>query len=281
MRFLGKTTTLADHPELDLIETIYDSLDAGDPAAGLALARKELGAGEADDPVLRFLAGVCLLELDRPAEAVSDLTRGVDLDPEDAEFVATLALAQFRCCRFEDAERTAAKGMELSQPLPDGTYVAALLRERTGEFAEADSLFDQAADADPERFPRPSRMSSDDFAASVEQARRHLPVPFRRHLDDEIVLIVDPLPADELLQEETPPLDPELLGLFVGIPLTERDLQSIGAEFPARIYLFKRNLERFTSSADELAEQIAVTLYHELGHYLGLDEDQLEELDFG
>ncbi len=281
MRFLGRTTTLDDHPELDLIETIYDALDAGDPSAALELARRELGAGGEDDPVLRFLAGVCLVELDRPAEAVSDLTRAVELDSDDAEFVATLALAQFRCCRFEDAERTAAQGVELPQPLPDGIYVAGLLRERTGDFEQADAMFDQAADADPERFPRPSRMSSDDFAACVERARQHLPDPFRGHLDDEIVLIVDPLPADELLQEESPPLDPELLGLFVGVPLTERDLQSTGGEHPARIYLFKRNLERFTSSTEELAEQIAVTLYHELGHYLGLDEDQLEELDFG
>ncbi len=272
---------MADHPELDLIETIYDALDAGDPAAALELARRELGAGGQDDPVLRFLSGVCLVELDRPAEAVPDLIRAVELDSEDAEFVATLALAQFRCCRFEDAEQTSTKGLELSQPLPDGAYVAALLRERAGDFAEADALFDQAADSDPERFPRPFRMGRDEFTACVERARAHLPDPFRRHLDDEIVLIVDPLPADELLQEESPPLDPELLGLFVGIPLTERDLQSTGAEFPARIYVFKRNLERFASNADELAEQIAVTLYHELGHYLGMDEDQLEELDFG
>jgi predicted Zn-dependent protease with MMP-like domain len=45
--------------------------------------------------------------------------------------------------------------------------------------------------------------------------------------------------------------------------------------------LFKRNLERSAGDAAELAEQIRVTLYHELGHYLGLDEDALEDLGYG
>ena len=52
-----------------------------------------------------------------------------------------------------------------------------------------------------------------------------------------------------------------------------------GGGLPPRIHLFQRNLERFAVDREELQEEIAVTLYHELGHYLGLDEEELEELD--
>jgi predicted Zn-dependent protease with MMP-like domain len=55
----------------------------------------------------------------------------------------------------------------------------------------------------------------------------------------------------------------------------------VGGELPPTIHLFRRNLERIATDADDLAEQITITLYHELGHYLGMEEDELEELDFG
>jgi predicted Zn-dependent protease with MMP-like domain len=118
------------------------------------------------------------------------------------------------------------------------------------------------------------------FDRELQVARDRLPGEFRRHLDA-VHLIVDDIPDTALLQEEEPPLDPELLGLFVGSPLIERSsFSGTGGDLPPRIYLFKRNLERCVAEPDELAEQIAVTLYHELGHYLGLDEEDLEELEF-
>ncbi len=91
-----------------------------------------------------------------------------------------------------------------------------------------------------------------------------------------LTLVADP---DGLLVEENPPLDPELLGLFAGVPLDQKSYLSAGGELPPQIYLFKRNLERF-ARPEELATQVAITLYHELGHYLGMDEEDLEELDF-
>jgi predicted Zn-dependent protease with MMP-like domain len=75
-------------------------------------------------------------------------------------------------------------------------------------------------------------------------------------------------------------LTPELLGLFTGVPLDRQSQTSAGGELPPRIYLFKRNLERNVRGTAELAEQIRVTLYHELGHYLGLEEDDLEQAGF-
>jgi predicted Zn-dependent protease with MMP-like domain len=133
---------------------------------------------------------------------------------------------------------------------------------------------------EPEWFPRPTRLTADAFERQLSAAREALHEPFKRHLDG-LDVIVDDLPADELLLDSEPPLDPEqLLGMFVGVPLDEQSSFSLGGELPPQIFLFKRNLERYVSGPEELAEQIRVTLYHELGHYLGMDEEDLEGVGY-
>jgi predicted Zn-dependent protease with MMP-like domain len=70
---------------------------------------------------------------------------------------------------------------------------------------------------------------------------------------------------------------PELLGLFVGAPNTESSAD-LNAELPPRIFLFQRNLERAAKDRAALREEIRVTLYHEIGHLLGFDEDGVAEM---
>ena len=121
-------------------------------------------------------------------------------------------------------------------------------------------------------------MSEAEFAEVIKEAGRALPETFQKHLDD-VVVTIEQMPSLAILTAESPPLDPRLLGLFSGVPLPDQVNQGPGAELPARILLFQRNLERFAVEREELVEQITITLYHELGHYLGLDEDELEKID--
>lgn len=267
-----------EDPDLAAIEAIYDALDAGDADGALARVRAVIEAEEADDPVLHFLAGVALVELDRAAEAVQELRRAVELDPDDAEFRANLALALFLGCEFVEASREASRAVECDPQLPDAHHVRALTLEREDRWDEADEHFRRAERIDPDAFPAPRRISRDEFEAEVGRAAERLSEEFRRYLD-EVAVTVDDLPADEILRDETPPLDPELLGLFVGTALDQRSAFSPGGELPPRILLFKRNLERVYPERDELVVQIARTLHHELGHYLGLDEDELRAID--
>jgi len=267
-------------PELDVVEAIYDALDADDPERALRLARQALAEDEGDDPVIHFLAGMALLELEEPERAAESLARATEIDPDDAEIRANLALALFRACRFADGTLQADRAAESDPSLPDALYVRGLLLEREGSIDRADEQFARAAELDPDRFPRPSRLTDEEFEAQIERARASLPAEFTRHLD-EVAVTVEPVPSDEILFEEDPPMDPELFGLFVGVPLTDRSNFSPGGELPPRILLFKRNLERCFPEPGELVLQIAVTLYHELGHYLGMDEDELEAIDLG
>jgi predicted Zn-dependent protease with MMP-like domain len=261
-------------PDLQPIEAIYDALDREDPLGALRLAREAARRTTEGDPVLHFLAGVALLELDRPDEAARELRRATDLDPDDAEFRANLALALFRGCEFESGRVESARALESDPSLPDAHYVHGLLLERGGRLDEADDHLKRAAKLDPDAFRTPRRLAQEEFDRCLDRAAGLLTDEFREHLN-EVTVIVDDLPPDAILRDELPPLDPELLGLFVGVSLGDRSVMSVGGEVPPRILLFKRNLERSFPDPAELTEQIARTLHHELGHYLGLDEDEL------
>ena len=267
---------MATDPEPELVEAIYDALERGDPAQAWDLTRQALVLSDGD-PVLHYLAGHALLEMDRPAEAVVELRRATELEPGDEEFRLHLAWALFRACEFDAARHEIQRVKQTQPPLPELHHVRGLCSERAGELQDADREFQRAAELDPETFPAPSRFSNEEFERQLDVARAALHEDFRRHLDS-VTILVEELPTEELLTEELPPLDPEhLLGLFSGVPLNLQDSFSPGGELPPRIYLFKRNLERYTSGTEELVEQIRVTLYHELGHYLGLTEEELEQ----
>jgi predicted Zn-dependent protease with MMP-like domain len=265
-------------PDLEAVERIYDALDGGNPEEALRIARQALASGDRSDPVVHYLAGSSLLELDRPDEAVSVLRRAAELDEDDADVRADLALSLYLCCRFDEARIEAAKALELDERSPDAHHVTAVLLERAGRFKEADRHFENAAQLDPERFARPLRIGSHEFEQHILRAREMLDDRLNRILD-EVVVTVEPLPSDAILFDENPPLSPETLGLFVGVPLTARSSFSAGGELPPRILLFQRTLERIFAEPDELADEIAITLRHELGHYVGREEDELGELD--
>ena len=69
----------------------------------------------------------------------------------------------------------------------------------------------------------------------------------------------------------------DVLGLYEGVALTERDSYGFG-ELPDRIVLFREPLLAVVESIDELRDEIHVTLVHEIGHYYGIDDEQLHKL---
>jgi predicted Zn-dependent protease with MMP-like domain len=269
----------AKHTEDDdrLVEEIYDALDEGTPERALASARIALHDAP-DDPVLHFLAGVALRELDRAGEAVREFGHAIASDPDDPEFRAARAQALFATCRFGEARGDAEAALVNDEAHADALWVLGLVMEREGRFDEADTKFGAAARVDPERFQPPVRLSHDSFAGVVASAGAMLPEEFRICLDEVPVVVCD-LPSELILTDEVPPLDPELLGLFVGTARTERTFAAPGIEPPPRILLFQRNLERFARDAAELTREIARTLHHELAHYLGFAEEDMADLD--
>ncbi len=108
------------------------------------------------------------------------------------------------------------------------------------------------------------------FDALVAQAARALPDRYREELQ-RIAVVVEPRPRRHLGEP------PDLLGLFVGPQVGDSDETRAGA-LPPTIILFQRNLERAAQDRDELFDEIRVTLYHELAHALGFEEDDVADM---
>ena len=263
---------------LDPMDAAWDALEAGEPAQALALVDRVL-ADDENDPHAHLLAGLALLDLGSPVVAADHLRRATLLDPGAADARAHLADALFRSCKFEAAEAEAQRAMSVDPEMPLAHHVLGLAFERRGQLVDADRAFDRAVALDPDSFVPPTRMTDAEFEQHVIETIDSLPDQFRAALDA-VAVTVEAVPLDAILFDEDPPLDPGLLGLFVGVPLTEQSSFS-PAESTPRIFLFQRNLEKFAASRARLVEEIAVTLQHELGHYLGMSEDEIEDAGHG
>lgn len=156
---------------------------------------------------------------------------------------------------------------------PDRADLEARIREAAGEFDAADKLFAEAARLDPGQFPEPVRMKAEDFRAILDEVLASLPDPIRAAVD-EVPVLVEAKPRAPMA-DQAPHVTPEILGLFVGTPVGEK-LRASG--YGDVVLLFQRNLERAGTTREEVAQEIRITLLHEYGHYLGFDEDGLEDL---
>ena len=107
------------------------------------------------------------------------------------------------------------------------------------------------------------------FEAIVEEALDALPEQLLANLDN-LIFVVEDEPED----------GSDSLGWYEGTALTERDQYGYG-QLPDRIVLFRGPLTRMCLSEDELYDEIWITLVHELGHYHGIDEEQLHALGWG
>jgi predicted Zn-dependent protease with MMP-like domain len=104
--------------------------------------------------------------------------------------------------------------------------------------------------------------------------------------EDHVRRAVDSLPPElrramsnvEILVEDENPEDPDLFGLYLGIPLVERDSHYAGV-LPDKIAIYRLPLEEeFGDDPDVLEEEIRITVLHEIAHHFGIDEDRLAEL---
>lgn len=115
------------------------------------------------------------------------------------------------------------------------------------------------------------------FEALVNEAFQSIPAGFRKRLQNVAVMVEDE-PEPELLAEmEIEPPD-SLYGLYHGTPLPERTW-GFGNNLPDRITLYQWPIEEDCDDEDEIRAVIGETLIHEVGHYFGMSEEEIEEIE--
>ena len=117
-----------------------------------------------------------------------------------------------------------------------------------------------------------------EFDRALEKALRLLPSVFQDALAN-VAIIVEDRPSRRLLDELGVSGDETLYGFFHGIPLPERSVNDSG-NLPDAISIYRKPLEDDFPDPVELAGEIRVTLLHEIGHYFGMEEEELERLGY-
>ena len=119
-------------------------------------------------------------------------------------------------------------------------------------------------------------MTSPEFVRVVRQAYDEMPVEIIRRLENVAVLVEEwPVPDEQDLEGSSG----TLFGLYIGVPVAERE----GGDpvLPDRIEIYRQPILRNCSSRAEAELEIKITLWHEIGHYLGLSEEALRKLNYG
>jgi predicted Zn-dependent protease with MMP-like domain len=120
-------------------------------------------------------------------------------------------------------------------------------------------------------------MTKERFTKLVEEALQGIPRRFRDAVRN-VAVVVEDEPSPELLAEmEIEPGD-TLFGLYHGTPLTQRDV-AYGNTLPDRISIYQRPIEEACQDEDDIRQCVAETVIHEFGHYFGLSEEEIEEIE--
>jgi predicted Zn-dependent protease with MMP-like domain len=284
----------------------------GEPDKAMNLLEKASAiAADWSAPEL-WIAEILAEDLDRPSDAIGHAAIALDRAEEEDEFLDALALkagleiglGKLKAARATLSELPAASEVQLPAAL---ALDLAYLFLDAGDGEEAQRRFQVLADAQVEEAEacyglglcaedrgdestkrqvwlrvlaidgatalKPAHMSEGEMAEVAEQALKELPERARKLIENVPILVVD-LPARDEVEQG---LDPRLLGLFTGTAHSDSALLG-GAPQGTQILLFRKNLERMALDADDLREQIRITLLHETGHFFGMSEEALAEV---
>jgi predicted Zn-dependent protease with MMP-like domain len=120
-------------------------------------------------------------------------------------------------------------------------------------------------------------MTRREFLKLVDDALETIPPRFRDAMQN-IAIVVEDEPTDEQLEDVGIEPPDTLLGLYEGTPLTERQWAD-GNRLPDKITLFQGPIEDTSETDDDIVIAIGETLIHEVGHYFGLSEEEIEEIE--
>lgn len=109
----------------------------------------------------------------------------------------------------------------------------------------------------------------EEFEELVAEALDTLPPDLARLIDNVVVVVEDDAPED----------DPDLLGLYSGIPLTERGTWYAGV-LPDRITIYRLPTLAMCETVEEVVEEVEITVVHEIAHHFGINDDRLHELGY-
>ena len=264
---------------LDRIEILIEEFQDIGEAFELADTMLE---GPLEAPVeaeVYYLKAKALYYQDEIEPALFLLRRALQTHPDVPAYLAFEGQILLDLGRLESARSSLDRALGCEPDNAHAIYYLAHALDHLGQRRRAEGLFQQAARIAPDLFPLPVRMESSEFRAVAEAALAELPAAIAAYIAN-CPILIEELPDPEVIQEHE--ISPLSMGLFIGMPVTEPGLSPTLGTTPRdgtdRILLYQRNLETYAQSREDLVEQVQITVKHEIGHLLGLEEDDLDQL---
>jgi predicted Zn-dependent protease with MMP-like domain len=121
---------------------------------------------------------------------------------------------------------------------------------------------------------RPLTASPEEFAGWIQEALAGLPARFAA-LADEVSIVVEEEPPADVLQDLELETKDDLLGLYQGVPIDQSTFFQPAGELPARIAIYRGPILRLCRTKAEVVHEVRETVVHELGHHVGLDDEEM------
>ena len=259
-----------------LLDAAEEALEQGSPADCITLCAQVLES-DPHHPGAWFVRGDALRMLGLLPDAARAYHNAAMARPDHASSWASYALTSLDLRNLEEARRASSRAIREDAANPEGWWVRGLIAEWSGDLPGARRAQAQARWLDPMTYPLPLELTDEDVEDLVQEALLELHPAIRGYLTNVAILLED-MPRDEDLDAYDPPISPlELLGCFSGPSLMERNTEDPWSQLPPTIVLYRRNIARKAVDRDELVYQLQVTLFHEIGHFLGLSEQDLED----
>lgn len=116
--------------------------------------------------------------------------------------------------------------------------------------------------------------SPEEFSALVQEALENLPPPYAK-LAQGVSVVVEEEPPPDILEDLELESADDLLGLYQGLSLADDSFFQPGGQAPARIAIYRGPILRLCVTAEEVRQEVRDTVVHELGHHIGLDDDEM------
>ena len=117
-------------------------------------------------------------------------------------------------------------------------------------------------------------VTPEEFDRWIQEALGELPPRFAS-LADEVTIVVEEEPSSEVLQDLALESEDDLLGLYQGVPIDETSFFQPAGQLPARISIYRGPILRLCRTKAEVIHEVRDTVVHELGHHVGLDDDEM------
>jgi predicted Zn-dependent protease with MMP-like domain len=258
--------------ELDgLLEACDAMIELGQTEEALVRLGK-LKEEHPDAPEICLLMGDCYYEQGDLQSAIHSYMEATFVDAQWAEPHASMAFCLLEMGELKGAWEEVKEALKLDENCATAHHCKGILLEFKGRLTVAQKEFRIAQTLDPQRFFVPVRATREEFDSIVERVIHSLPPKFRERLK-KIQVIVKGLPEPQDNPDE--PFSPLALGAFDGFSVGE-----FGSEMApcSIIYLYQKNIERMCRTKEDLVREVEVTLIHEIGHFFGLEEEDLQRL---